>query len=264
MGLWDHDGISLSGLRSAREADEVCAEFYTSVMPGLSLSRLERRIGRKITVLTRHDLEEDEDNKIMKLAKNRKMALLVPGDPLAATTHIALRLRAFELGIETRIIHSASIFSAAPSLTGLQHYKFGKTVTIPLARQGFLPLSPYDAILENLSRGLHTLILLDLDVETGEYLTINKALSMLLEIEATKKSNAFKKDRLSIGVAHVGSPNPIVRCDFIQSLMDFDFGGPPHSLIIPGELHFMEAETLVKMFGAPESILRRKTSSDRY
>ena len=262
MGLWDHYGISLSGLRSAREADEVYAEYYTSIMPGLNVRWLERKIGKRITTLTRHDLEEDADRRIMNLARNKKLVLLVPGDPMAATTHITLRLRALELGIKTQIIHSASIFSAAPSLTGLQHYKFGKTVTIPLPREKFLPLSPYDVILENISRGLHTLVLLDLDVESGEYLTINKALSLLARIEGMKRKNVFTGERLFVGAAHVGSPNPIVKCGFINNLMNFDFGAPPHTLIVPGELHFMEAETLVKMFGAPRSILTGRTSRD--
>jgi diphthine synthase len=261
MGLWDHYGITLSGLRSAREADEVYMELYTNMMPGLKQSWLERKIGKKIVTLTRHDLEEDADRKIMEPAKNRRLVLFVPGDPMAATTHTSLRLRALEVGIKTQIIHSASIFSAAPSLSGLQHYKFGKTVTIPLPREGFLPLSPYDAILDNFSRDLHTLVLLDLDVESGKYLTINKALSLLLRIEDVKKKNLFTGDRFLVCVARVGSPDPVVKCEYIKNLMDFDFGPPPHTFIVPGELHFMEAETLVKMFGAPRSILKRKTSN---
>jgi diphthine synthase len=261
MGLWDHNGISLSGLKSARAADEVCAELYTSIMPGLSMSHLERRIGKRVTLLTRHDLEEDADRKILRQARNRSVVLLVPGDPLAATTHISLRLRAFELGIKTQIIHSASIFSAAPSLTGLQHYKFGKTVTIPLPREGSLPLSTYDVVLDNLARGLHTLVLLDLNVESGEYLTISEALGLLLKIERMKGKSVFSDERLVIGIAHVGSLNPLVKCGSIKDVMKVDFGAPPHTLIIPGELHFMEAETLVKMFGAPKSILSRETPS---
>jgi diphthine synthase len=258
MGLWDHNGISLSGIRSARKADEVYAEFYTSVMPGFNIAHLERRIGKKITVASRRDLEEDADRGILERAKGRRVVLLVPGDPLAATTHVSLRLRAFELGIKTEVVHAASIFSAAPGLTGLQHYKFGKAVTIPLPREGYLPLSSYDVVLDNFSRGLHTLVLLDLNVESGEFLSIQSALALMLGIENIRKKSVFTKDRILLGVAHAGSPEPTVKCGYIKDLMEADFGAPPYTLIVPGELHFMEAETLVKLFGAPESLLPRR------
>jgi diphthine synthase len=262
MGLWDHDGISYSGIRSARKVDDVYVELYTSIMPGLNLGLLERRIGKKITVLNRHDLEEGAEQGILKKAKDKNIALLVPGEPLAATTHVSLRLRAFELGITTKIIHSASIFTAAPSLTGLQHYKFGKTVTIPFPRENYLPLSTYDAIIENLERGLHTLVLLDIDTERRQYLSIGKALDLLLRIEGIREKGVFTGDRLVLGVARVGSPAPLVRCGTIRDLIELDFGAPPHILIVPGELHFMEAETLVKMFGAPKVILSKKPISE--
>jgi len=33
-----------------------------------------------------------------------------------------------------------------------------------------------------------------------------------------------------------------------------DFGGPPHSLVIPSKLHFMEAEALITLAQAPEHV----------
>jgi diphthine synthase len=257
LGLWDHGGITESGIEATRTADEVYAELYTSMMPGLDMGYLERTLGKRISILTRHDLEECADEGILKAAHGKQVVLLVPGDPLAATTHISLRLRASELDIKTRIIHAASVFSAAPSLAGLQHYKFGKTVTIPIRQEGYMPLSPYDVVSDNLARGLHTLMLLDLDVEQGRFLSINEALDILLEMEHTKGMKVFDKDRLVVALARIGSPEPTVKCDRIGDLVGLDFGLPPHTLIIPGRLHFMEASTLVKLFGAPPSLLSR-------
>jgi len=37
-------------------------------------------------------------------------------------------------------------------------------------------------------------------------------------------------------------------------LLKYDFGGPPQSLIVPGDLHFMEAEALIRFAGAPERL----------
>jgi diphthine synthase len=39
-------------------------------------------------------------------------------------------------------------------------------------------------------------------------------------------------------------------------ILDFDFGQPPHGLIFPGRLHFMEAEALIVLAGAPETLRR--------
>jgi len=48
----------------------------------------------------------------------------------------------------------------------------------------------------------------------------------------------------------------VVRADIISKLVDEDFGGPLHCLIIPSDLHFMEAEALVVLGGASLSILQ--------
>jgi diphthine synthase len=264
MGLWDHNDMSLSGVKAASSADEAYVELYTNIMPGLNLKLLEKTIGREIILLKRRDLEEDADERVLRMAQRKSVALLVPGDPLAATTHVALRLRACELGISTRVVHAASVFSAAPSLVGLQHYKFGKTVTIPMPQEGYLPLSPYDVVSENLSRGLHTLLLLDIDVERKRYLSINEALSLLLKMETMRRMNVFTNDRFVIGLARIGSPRPTVKCDCLTALAGFDFGSPPHTLIVPGDLHFMEASTLVKLFGAPVSIMPKRPTSEQH
>ena len=45
LGLNNERSMSLRGLDLAREADYVFAEFYTSLMPSLSLENLEMLIG---------------------------------------------------------------------------------------------------------------------------------------------------------------------------------------------------------------------------
>jgi diphthine synthase len=99
------------------------------------------------------------------------------------------------------------------------------------------------------------MLLLDLDVEQGRFLSINEALALLLEMEHTKRLKIFTEDRLVVGLARIGSPEPTVRCNRIRDLVGLDFGLPPHTLIVPGRLHFVEASTLVKLFGAPPYLL---------
>ena len=46
LGLYDEKDISLRGLEELKEADAVFAEFYTSLMPGFSIQKLEEMIGK--------------------------------------------------------------------------------------------------------------------------------------------------------------------------------------------------------------------------
>lgn len=51
MGLYSEADISLKGLRKAKEADAVFAEFYTSLMLGLSQQKLRELVGKRIRVI---------------------------------------------------------------------------------------------------------------------------------------------------------------------------------------------------------------------
>ena len=118
LGLNDERGISLQGLNVAREADCVFAEFYTSLMPQLDIRNLERLTGKPILVLERSDVEEQAERMILEEIRGKKAAFLVPGDPMVATTHVDLRLRAEKAGIKTKVVPGASIFSGICALTG--------------------------------------------------------------------------------------------------------------------------------------------------
>lgn len=249
LGLQGSEGMSLAGLREARGADAIYAELYTSLVPELDLSKLERRLGKSIKVLDREAVEQCPDE-ILDAAKTGKVAFLVPGDPMVATTHVDLRLRAERAGIETRVIHGTSIASAAPGLAGLQSYKFGRSATVPFPDNP--SETPYRVLAENLRRGLHTLLLLDIRVGEGRALSANEAIKILLDLESKLKKGVFTPQTLAVVVARAGSPNPQVKADRVERLQKLDFGQPPHVLIVPGKLHFLEAEALRVFAGAPE------------
>jgi diphthine synthase len=251
LGLHDDSGISLRGLNEAKRADSLFIESYTSLLPGFSLARFERVSGRKLRPLSRRDLEEDSGRVVLEAAEKGSAVLLVPGDPLVATTHVALRIAAEKRGIRTRIVHGASILSAVVGLSGLQNYKFGRSVTIPFPED--VPGdTPYMVIVQNLHLGLHTLCLLDIKVEERRYLSIHEGLEELLRVEGRRKRNIVTADTLAVGIARAGSPEPVAKADSLRYLLDYDFGKPPHSLVLPGKLHFMEAEALVVLCGASE------------
>jgi len=256
LGLHDETGISLRGLSEVREADFVFAEFYTSVMPGLSPARLEALIGRGVTILSREDVEEKAEEVILERARRSDVALLVPGDPMNATTHVDLRLRAEKRHVRTSLTHAASITSAVSGATGLQSYKFGRTVTLPIVGGGLAPESPYEWVRDNFQRGLHSLILLDLQAADNAYLGIPEALRQLSHLEERKGAGLFTPTRLIVGAARVGSPDMEIKGGTISDLSSHDFGAPPHCLVVPGKLHFMEKEALRVFAKVDEECLR--------
>jgi diphthine synthase len=254
LGLHDEKGISLRGIEEIRSADAVFAEFYTSLMAGLSVKKLEKLVGKKISVVSRQALEEEEGQLILQSAKEGKVALLVPGDPLIVTTHVDLRIRAEKHGIKTRVIHGASIVSAVIGLSGLQNYKYGRSVTIPFSDETSAPETPYKVIAENKKTGLHTLCFLDIKAEERRYMTIKEGLQQLLAMEKRGRLGAVTLDTLVVGIARAGSLEPTVKAGYVKEILNNDFGAPPHCLVFPGKLHFMEAEALITFAKAPEKI----------
>jgi diphthine synthase len=254
LGLNDETSISLHGLDETKKAEAAFIELYTNLLPNFSLSNLETLAGKKITLLSRHDLEDANGEVILNSAGTGTAVLLVPGDPFVATTHVALRIAAEKRGIKTRIVHGASAISAIVGACGLQNYKFGKTVTVPFPENA--SETPYNIIAQNKALGLHTLCLLDLKADEQRFLSVNEAIKELLAVEDKKRKGILTRETLAIGVARVGSVAPVVKADWTTQLVTYDFGGPPQSLIVPGELHFMEVEALIQFAAAPAELRR--------
>lgn len=258
LGLYDERSITVEGQDALRAADRAFAEFYTSRLVGTTVAELEAHHDIDIEVRDRAGVEQDP-TPILDAAENERVAFLTAGDTMISTTHVDLRLRAHERGIETRVIHGVTAQSAAGGLTGLQNYRFGKATTLPFpyAHGGDdVPKSMVDTIEANRERGLHTLVYLDIKVddptadaagleEGEEYMTADYAAGLLAE---------GWEDELAVVVARAGSPDPIVAADRLSELAKRDFGGPLHLLVIPGELHHIEADALRELGGAPASL----------
>jgi diphthine synthase len=246
--------MSLRALEEARACPALFAEFYTAVPTGTTKETLERTIGKRITVLDRAEVENGAI--ILEAARKAGAGLLVAGDPFSATTHVELRIRASREGIPVSVVHGASALTAVPGLLGLQHYKFGRTTTLPFPEKGYSPGSPYDMIRENFTRGLHTLVLLDIQADRGRLMTAGEGLLILSGLEDRMGAGLLTKDALVCVVARAGSPEPAVRAGRLGALATEDFGPPHHTIVVPGKLHFMEAEALVALAGAPPEILQ--------
>jgi len=255
LGLNDEYGLSLRGQMEARLCDTLFAEFYTSRMPGLNVDNLERLVGRKVQVVSRREVEEGAEEIILSKAETGRVGFLVPGDPLVATTHVDLRLRALRSGIGSRIIHAGSVVSAAAGVTGLQSYKFGRTTTVPVSYEGKFPVSVIQAIASNLTAGLHSLVLLEIDVENQQFVSIPAALKLLWANSKNIPESPITDATLVVGLARLEAPDMQVMAGRLVDVMRVEFGEPPYLLIFPGKLHFVEAEALQLICHAPKELV---------
>ena len=254
LGLYDERSVTVEGRDAIAAADRTFAEFYTSHLVGAAVDDLEAAHDTIINVRDRAGVEQDPEP-ILSAAEDGDAVFLTAGDTMISTTHVDLRLRAEERGIDTRVVHAPTAESAASSLTGLQNYRFGKATTLPFewAHGGDgVPDSVVDTIEANRERGLHTLVYLDIKVdhpriEGDAYMTASEAAALL--------AVNWDADALGVVVARAGAPDATVRADRLGALADADFGDPLHLLVVPGDPHHVERDALVGLADAPEDAL---------
>jgi diphthine synthase len=238
LGLSDEKDISVKGLKAVRSADLVLLETHTSRLTGTTLPAMERFYGRPVLPVTREEIEL-RPGEILSRAKEGEVALLCGGDPMVSTTHADLRLRAKAAGVETRIIHGASVESAVCGETGLQNYRFGRSTSIPFPSGSWFPTTPLEVVLGNLALRLHTLAFLD--IRGDRFMTVNEGIALLGEMaeRISRKAPGFY-----VGVARAGSTDAFVAAGSRARLAELDFGPPLHILVIPADLHPVEQEYL--------------------
>lgn len=164
MGPGTVSGMTMEAIEAAKKAAHRRYEAYTALWPKDELNALEQIIG-PIQKVMRPEVEQPGD--LFRLAETSLVALLVVGDPLQATTHVDLQLQAIEHGIECRVFHGVSITTIVTGAVGLSNYKFGRQTTLTYPYGGWIATSPLEMIAVNKARGLHSLVLFDLD-PTGQ------------------------------------------------------------------------------------------------
>ena len=252
LGIHGYKGLSIQAIDILKDADLILLEEYTSPMN--SSKELEDLIAKKVKKVNRWYVEDGRD--ILELATSKNIALLAYGDPLIATTHEDLVMRAKEKGIDVRIIHNASAITAIIGEVGLHIYKVGRVSTI--VRDKDANKSIYQIIYKNMLEGLHTLLLLEYDQEHDFFLEPRDALRYLLEYENEFKYGIIDDNTFVIIASRIGMDSSIY-AGYINSLLEQDFGKPPHSIIVTGSLHFTEEDALkyIKLLDKPRDNSKR-------
>ena len=245
------DYVTRRLLEVLREADKVYIDSYTSIAPGLDPDTVSRLAPRAEVVAADRAMLEEKQSVIIEEARERNIVVLVPGDPMLATTHVTLRIEAVKRGVPVELIHGLSGLQAVVSFTGLQVYRFGRTVTLvyPEPDKGFKPYSTVEYIWDNLRRNLHTLVLLDLRLDQGRAMTIREAVPILLELEEELSREEGVEPMIAegilVGVARAGTREAKCTAGAPEKVAAAEYPPPPHSLIVTApRLHPVEEEAL--------------------
>jgi diphthine synthase len=276
-GVGSPTQMSVAGVEYATKSEYRFLEGYTSVLGDTGQQLLETQVGT-IDILMRGDIENPQ--RILELAKDELVSLLVVGDPLQATTHIDLLLRCHDEGIPYEVVHAASVTTLVSGGIGLQNYRFGRQVTLTFPVGDYLPTSPLEMLCESLYLGNHVLVLFDLDpTGSGDVnpvpMTPEQAV-LTLELMAQKLRHDLPP-HLDEGEMAADDVRGRLKARAVQELLSVPLrqwfgilcsdlgtiekrlrrgslgdisrlqGGEIHCLVIPGELQGLEAEAVDKL-----------------
>jgi len=250
LGISGVDGIGYDALKILKKADVVFLELFTSPIAKSQITKIRKLVKGDFKTAARWLVEDGKT--ILKEAKKKNVVLLSYGDPYIATTHIELRTRAILEKIKTRTIHASSAITSLVGECGLHYYKIGRSVTMMNDKQSSSTV--YYTIYENLVAGNHSLIILEYNNDTKFFLDPNDALSNLLLVESEQKRNVIDESSFIIIASRIGTKTQKIIAGKISSLKAVDFGKPPHTIIIPGAMHFTESDALkilAKCFDEP-------------
>ncbi|MCD6535884.1 MAG: diphthine synthase [Thaumarchaeota archaeon] len=249
LGLGTSRQLTLEALETAKSLDKIYLDTYTSFIENSLLEELSKELGERLVKADRRMLEEKVSD-IIREAERMEVGILIPGDPLIATTHTSIIAEAAKKRISFKVIHGLSIYCAAVSASCLHAYKFGRVTTIP--KSGIGVETCYRVIAENMERGLHTLVLLD---TANGGLTIPEAIELLLRAEDKLGLGILHEDRLVICLARIGFDDEFKWAGRLRDASQRKYPPPPHSIIFPGELHFSEREALKAILNADAEVL---------
>ncbi|KAK0547145.1 diphthine synthase [Tilletia horrida] len=236
LGLADEQDVTLRGLKAMQGSERVYLEAYTSIfMADGAVDRLQTLIGKEVRLAHRETVELEADD-ILELASSSDVSFCVVGDPLSATTHTDLILRAKHRSppIAVKVIHNASIMTALAS-SGLAAYNFGQTISVPFWTEAWKPDSWLERVGENVKVGLHTLCLGDIKVreqseedmargvqryQKPRYMLIPQLISQLTTADNEHGTAYIPADRtLAIALCRMGAEDELVVSGTLSELL---------------------------------------------
>ena len=239
LGISGPDSLSDKTKKIISDADVVYFEQFTSPMKNDESQKIKEIVKGQFKFAPRWLVEDGKE--ILDNSKTKNVIMVSYGDPYIATTHIELRTRAIQEKIQTNTVHASSAITSLIGECGLHYYKVGRTVTI---MSGISSSTAYYTIYENLRVGNHTVILLEYNQNENFFLNPKDAIQSLLESEKEQVRKVISDSTYGVVASRIGQQDQMIISGSFASLKGLDFGNPPHTIIIPGTLHFTESDAL--------------------
>ena len=239
LGISGFKSIPSQALETLSKADCVYLEQFTSPITKSDLVKIKKATKGEFKIAKRWMVEDGKE--ILQKAKRKNVILLSYGDPYIATTHIELRIRAIEEKIKTRSIHASSSLTSMVGECGLHFYKIGRIATI-MSEMSLE--TPYYVIYKNIIEGNHSILLLEYNQDKEFFLDPKDALTGLLETEKGQMRKVINDSTFALVASRIGLKDQKITSGKISNLIKENFGNAPHTIFIPGRLHFTESDSL--------------------
>ncbi|MEZ0394790.1 MAG: diphthine synthase [Desulfurococcaceae archaeon] len=251
--------LTREAIEAIGRAEKAYVDAYTGLYEDLDavLSLLPR--GCEAVMARRRDLEGEGMLRVIEEARSREVVVLVPGDPMVATTHDALRAEALRRGVEVRLVNGLSVLQLAFSRAGLSSYRIGRAVTLVREDLGG-PGPAIEAIYDNMARGLHTLLLLDLRIEEGVFMDVEEAVEL---IEGHDERGCVAR-AVAVGAARLGWSDERMAADWLGNLPSRPLPPPPHAIVVLARPGPVELESLELVAGLPREVAEEVRASREY
>lgn len=234
--------VTLKALEILGSCDAIFYEEYTSSPSQGSIGEIEVLVGRSFTRLAREDLEDLSGNRIFEeLEKGKRVCLAAWGDPMTATTHIALATEALKRGHGFRYVPGVSAVTMVLGLAGLMIYRLGRVMTMVRPRSSEELEGIVSKISETLGRGLGVVLLLEMDGDKGIYMGFPEACRILASKAREMGEEAILRAR-AFGIAGGGSRRERICYGSLEELSEAIADAYPQSLVLVPQLYFTERE----------------------
>jgi len=239
LGISDRPSLPREVLDNIDMFTKIYLESYTSPLPYSPEDIAGLLGGRRPQPLRRRDLE-DRVKDILYEARDDDILILTYGDPLIATTHKAIVIEARRAGVETRIYHNASSYTAAVGEAGLDIYRMGASGTIV---RGGLEINRrnIEILISNMDRGLHTLYFLEYDAENRYMMPPREAIDILL-LHDRAADLLRRPEHIIIVLTSLGTRRQRIDAYRYPENIPSDKRDEPSILMVTAKPHFTEME----------------------
>jgi diphthine synthase len=282
VGINEYSSLSYGSVEILKNSDVVFVERFTGFLSDDFILKITSILkvhegpnpknGIEVRLVKRWFIEDGRE--ILEKSAKKTVCILIYGDPLVATTYNELLARASKQSIPYKVIHSSSGISSLIGESGLHYYKFGKMVT--MMSDPMSSITVYDTVYNNICLGLHTLILTEYnnddngeknDIDSNDnnpfFLSPKKVFDLILERENELKLLNLSENSFVLVASRIGTDDSKLIGGKIKSLLNHQYNGGPHSIVIPGSLHFTEIDSLKNLTALFDDPIDNSVTVDR-